>query len=424
MDQSILLQDIAEPFVFPFTKEGYGVSVNSVNATVFNDRSARILTIDNASFTRSGHDTINISLPGLKEAVTTVIGMNDRKEFRISLTFSTTSGSRTGSYVLSVYKQYTHDKGYFYLSGLADPFQLTQTGKVFYGSTEIGTVYSDGQHAYGFREVVKHHMLSNNLIAGQYILKSYYSDGILRSTDTYFVIYSSKVELDNPNNTHDTKLFNASNIAIVPAGEKACATFHYPTTGPSFKNNVKITFSYMDNGEIATSTRLINVYQGYHVFAFDWMNLLPVGLLADSVFKVEISLTGITAQTLTIYPMRELHYRKFTFINHFNSQETVYIPCAISSEQSTESEEAIVNDENIQYDKETKTEYTIAAESVTPQIIPILREMCQSSRVVCGDNDTPVIITKYKLPSSDEQNANTAFEIGYRCAKIGADALL
>ena len=63
MDQSILLQDIAEPFVFPFTKEGYGVSVNSVNATVFNDRPTRILTIDNASFTRSGHDTINISLP-------------------------------------------------------------------------------------------------------------------------------------------------------------------------------------------------------------------------------------------------------------------------------------------------------------------------------------------------------------------------
>lgn len=426
MYNNFLLSNISNPFVFDYgvPTSDYGASFSRVDVIVSHGEDV-ILRVDDTSFTRTNFDNLKISLSGLKSALTQAFASEQGEVLycTIALSFTTSGHMKSGSYDIAVYRDII-DKGLFYLSSLADPIALTNTGRVFYEEQEIGVVSSDGVHGYGFRDIVKHHMLANEFMTGTYYIHSNYPDVDLPKKEKYFVIFSNLIELDDPNVTHSKRLFNSSNVAVVPAGEAIYVSYQFPNPTVSKPKNCKLKFTYLVNDDIVTSTSSFNVPQGYHYFSINWANRLPTGLPFDKVIKIEVTTSVDDSQVFTIYPMRDKTYRKFTFVNRYNTQEIVYIPCAISSEQSTESEDAIVNDERIQYDKETFIDYTIKASAIYPQLIPVLRAMCKSSRILCGDSDIPVIITKYKLPKSEEQGADTSIEIGFRCAKIGADLLL
>lgn len=136
----------------------------------------------------------------------------------------------------------------------------------------------------------------------------------------------------------------------------------------------------------------------------------------SDVYKVEVI---FGSRKFTVYMMDDTPCEEFAYLNHFNVQEKIFLPCSITRKPSTEFESATQELITIPYDIEHKEEITLKTAALPALVADQLQQLCRSRRVTYmerrGSANYPadIIIKDYDLPRSTSPNSPVTFEMTF-----------
>lgn len=136
-------------------------------------------------------------------------------------------------------------------------------------------------------------------------------------------------------------------------------------------------------------------------------------------YKVEVV---FGSRKFTVLMAAEDPCEEFAYLNHFNVQEKIFLPCSITRKPSTEFESATQELITIPYDIEHKEEITLKTAALPALVADQLQQLCRSRRVTymeCrGNANYPanIIIKDYNLPRSTQPNSPVTFEMTFEYA--------
>lgn len=139
----------------------------------------------------------------------------------------------------------------------------------------------------------------------------------------------------------------------------------------------------------------------------------------SDVYKVEVI---FGSRKFTVYMMDDTPCEEFAYLNHFNVQEKIFLPCSITRKPSTEFESATQELITMPYDIEHKEEITLKTAALPALVADQLQQLCRSRRVTYmerrGSANYPadIIIKDYDLPRSTSPNSPVTFEMTFEYA--------
>lgn len=139
----------------------------------------------------------------------------------------------------------------------------------------------------------------------------------------------------------------------------------------------------------------------------------------SDVYKVEVI---FGSRKFTVYMMDDTPCEEFAYLNHFNVQEKIFLPCSITRKPSTEFESATQELITMPYDIEHKEEISLKTAALPALVADQLQQLCRSRRVTYmerrGSTNYPadIIIKDYDLPRSTQPNSPVTFEMTFEYA--------
>lgn len=139
----------------------------------------------------------------------------------------------------------------------------------------------------------------------------------------------------------------------------------------------------------------------------------------SDVYKVEVI---FGSRKFTVYMMDDTPCEEFAYLNYFNVQEKIFLPCSITRKPSTEFESATQELITMPYDIEHKEEITLKTAALPALVADQLQQLCRSRRVTYqekrGSANFPadIIIKDYELPRSTQPNSPVTFEMTFEYA--------
>lgn len=443
MTHDIILSAIQEPFVVQL--ESYHISylIQKVHAVLYHGEDA-ILTLNNLTFTPIDMDKMTVSVPGVKAAIEDYFEDESviRQSFNLIFTREYSDKTRTTTYEMMVYRENIVSVGSKFLHELGDPyktsfpFQPTEEGvksvtvRIEHGNevvSEVSTVdYSISGNIitasfFGLRSIVAGYMIEHLLSLTDFNLVYSVDDGggIATYEEQFSVLYTryrtSGMSADDYLNNY---FLVSDNNIIAPVDESLTFSHYFPVGRTTVKIRV---YAQVENGIDYNEWNYLVVMpdSGIGHVSIKPSNYIQEGY--ENYLYWEVRFPN-ASQVLTIYPLRDRYFHHIVFKNRFGLFEDVFIPCQHTTEQSKEYESAAINQQLVPYDIERVITHTLSADSIAPQLMPYLREICISEDVAIDGE--PVIITEYDIPTSDELNASTAFSLSYQPVKVnGIDTL-
>lgn len=166
--------------------------------------------------------------------------------------------------------------------------------------------------------------------------------------------------------------------------------------------------TYLRNG--STSTSIGSYVNG--------LGSISVNYNANA-YKVEVV---FGSRKFTVLMAGEDPCEEFAYLNHFNVQENIFLPCSITRKPSTEFESATQELITMPYDIEHKEEITLKTAALPALVADQLQQLCRSRRVTYrerrGSANFPadIIIKDYDLPRSTQPNSPVTFEMTFEYA--------
>ncbi|MEE0922678.1 MAG: hypothetical protein U0L47_09340 [Paludibacteraceae bacterium] len=136
-------------------------------------------------------------------------------------------------------------------------------------------------------------------------------------------------------------------------------------------------------------------------------------------YKVEVE---FGSRKFTVLMAGEDPCEEFAYLNHFNVQETIFLPCSITRKPSTEFESATQELITMPYDIEHKEEITLKTAALPALVADQLQHLCRSRRVTYQEKrgsaifPADIIIKDYELPRSTQPNSPVTFEMTFEYA--------
>lgn len=166
--------------------------------------------------------------------------------------------------------------------------------------------------------------------------------------------------------------------------------------------------TYMRDGSSTTAT-------GSYVSGLGTINIM----YQSDAYKVDVV---FGSRKFTVLMAGDEPYEEFTFLNFYNVQERVFLPCSLERNPSTEFDMGIQSKVAIPYDIEHKVELTVKSSPIVGAVADQLLNLCRSRKVNYIDRYgsaswyCPIIITDYSLPRSTEPNTPIVFEMTFEFA--------
>lgn len=166
--------------------------------------------------------------------------------------------------------------------------------------------------------------------------------------------------------------------------------------------------TYYRDGRVNTSVSTV-----YYGAGSKMINYIP------DAYKVEVQMGS---RKFTVLMAGEDPCEEFAYLNHFNVQEKIFLPCSITRKPSTEFESATQELITMPYDIEHKEEITLKTAALPALVADQLQQLCRSRRVTymeCrGSANYPadIIIKDYNLPRSTQPNSPITFEMTFEYA--------
>lgn len=138
-----------------------------------------------------------------------------------------------------------------------------------------------------------------------------------------------------------------------------------------------------------------------------------------NAYKVEV-LFG--SRKFTVLMAGEDPCEEFAYLNYFNVQEKIFLPCSITRKPSTEFESATQELITMPYDIEHKEEITLKTAALPALVADQLQQLCRSRRVTYRERrgsvtfPADIIIKDYDLPRSTQPNSPVTFEMTFEYA--------
>lgn len=138
-----------------------------------------------------------------------------------------------------------------------------------------------------------------------------------------------------------------------------------------------------------------------------------------NAYKVEV-LFG--SRKFTVLMAGEDPCEEFAYLNYFNVQEKIFLPCSITRKPSTEFESATQGLITMPYDIEHKEEITLKTAALPALVADQLQQLCRSRRVTYRERrgsvtfPADIIIKDYDLPRSTQPNSPVTFEMTFEYA--------
>ena len=305
----------------------------------------------------------------------------------------------------------------------------TSVMRVSYASEELavinGNVDSTGTWSYyGLREIIKNHMLENNLWISGYVIQFDLINGALVvDTDTEnaeVLFFESRVLSPGADECLDQN-FVHNYPAFITDGEVKKLYF-LPDAPPSTRN---IPYT---KKVVAKVDGQITEFNTTHTFLnrSDFMTVTmadTADYLAEDIISISIS---IEHKQITIYAIHG-YVHLFRFRNQWNVEETIPIQGGLTIKPSTEFETASIGDINVHYDVEHTEETSLVTPPIVPQYRDVLTQLVRSNRVEYFNPQTDghgdeqigwqdIIVTDYTLEHSDTPNSPLTFEMTFERA--------
>ena len=169
-----------------------------------------------------------------------------------------------------------------------------------------------------------------------------------------------------------------------------------------------IVDTYYRDGRLTTS--VTTVYSGA---GSKMINYIP------DAYKVEVQMGS---RRFTVLMAGEDPCEEFAYLNHFNVQEKIFLPCSITRKPSTEFESATQELITMPYDIEHKEEITLNTAALPVLVADQLQHLCRSRRVTYQEKrgsaifPADIIIKDYELPRSTQPNSPVTFEMTFEYA--------
>lgn len=138
-----------------------------------------------------------------------------------------------------------------------------------------------------------------------------------------------------------------------------------------------------------------------------------------NAYKVEVV---FGARKFTVLMAGEDPCEEFAYLNYFNVQEKIFLPCSITRKPSTEFESATQELITMPYDIEHKEEITLKTAALPALVADQLQHLCRSRRVTYRERrgsvtfPADIIIKDYDLPRSTQPNSPVTFEMTFEYA--------
>lgn len=274
------------------------------------------------------------------------------------------------------------------------------------------SLYMDGAHCFlGVEQIVRSYMELNRLsvatIVGDFLKFE-------KETDTYAATFSYEV------------LYHAGPIRYagrrLTADEFVVGSFLTPFKQALLYTNHMIHIPYYATTEyavpqITTYLRDGSTYTSIGSYV-NGLGSISVNYNANA-YKVEVV---FGSRKFTVLMAGEDPCEEFAYLNHFNVQEKIFLPCSITRKPSTEFESATQELITMPYDIEHKEEITLKTAALPALVADQLQQLCRSRRVTyCerrGSANFPadIIIKDYDLQRSTQPNSPVTFEMTFEYA--------
>lgn len=271
--------------------------------------------------------------------------------------------------------------------------------------------YMDGAHCFlGVEQIVRSYMELNRLsvatIVGDFLKFE-------TETDTYAATFSYEV------------LYHAGPIRYagrLTADEFVVGSFLTPFKQALLYKNHMIHIPYYATTEyavpqIATYLRDGSTYTSIGSYV-NGLGSISVNYNANA-YKVEVV---FGSRKFTVLMAGEDTCEEFAYLNHFNVQEKIFLPCSITRKPSTEFESATQKLITMPYDIEHKEEITLKTAALPALVADQLQQLCRSRRVTYRERrgsatfPADIIIKDYDLPRSTQPNSPVTFEMTFEYA--------
>ena len=169
-----------------------------------------------------------------------------------------------------------------------------------------------------------------------------------------------------------------------------------------------IVDTHYRDGRLTTS--VTTVYSGA---GSKMINYIP------DAYKVEVQMGS---RKFTVLMAGEDPCEEFAYLNHFNVQEKIFLPCSVTRKPSTEFESATQELITMPYDIEHKEEITLKTAALPALVADQLQQLCRSRRVTYRERrgsvtyPADIIIKDYDLPRSTQPNSPVTFEMTFEYA--------
>lgn len=271
--------------------------------------------------------------------------------------------------------------------------------------------YMDGAHCFlGVEQIVRSYMELNSLsvatIVGDFLKFE-------TETDTYAATFSYEV------------LYTAGPIrysGAITADALVSANFLTPHKEALLYANCMITLTYFASTEYAVPQITTYMRDGSSTTAagsyVSGLGTINIRYQSDA-YKVDVV---FGSRKFTVLMAGDEPYEEFTFLNFYNVQERVFLPCSLERNPSTEFDMGIQSKVAIPYDIEHKVELTVKSSPIVGAVADQLLNLCRSRKVNYIDRygsaswPCPIIITDYSLPRSTEPNTPIVFEMTFEFA--------